>query len=92
MLLRDLMRHEPAIMYLHPTEEEKGRARMVAFSGIGFPHKGDKRKVAQEGCIVGICFGKDEGKNEGSIFHTVVFVSRKQCRRLQSSGATLLLL
>lgn len=82
-IIREVMRYEPTIMYLRPSEEEKSRARIVAFSDAGFPHSGDMSKVAQEGCIVGISFGK----TEGSIFHTVLFVSRKQRRRSQSSGA-----
>ena len=80
-IARDILRRENRVCYLRPTVDAVRRARIVVFSDAGFPHKGAKKKVAQEGCILGIAFGV----KTGSIFHGISWLSRKQRRCSHSS-------
>lgn len=80
-IIREIQRLEPVITYLRPTEEEVRMARVASFSDGGFPHKGSRRKVAQEGCIVGIAFGTAvESKFQVLVF-TIDGRGRNYCRR-----------
>lgn len=79
----EVIRREATITCLKPNLEELEKARIVVFSDAGFSHSGERRRVAQEGCVCGISFGT----STGSIFHTIMFVSRKQRRVSQSPGA-----
>ncbi len=54
----------------------------MCFSDAGFPHPGENKKVAQEGCVFGVSFGT----KKGSKFHTLGLLSRKQRRVSNSSG------
>ncbi len=54
----------------------------MCFSDAGFPHPGENKKVAQEGCVFGVSFGT----KKGSKFHTLGWLSRKQRRVSNSSG------
>lgn len=83
-VVRDLQRRQRMLTYNAPG---KGldEARIVIFSDAGYPHVTipKLKTVAQEGCIGGISFGE----KRGSTFHTLVYFSRKQRRKSDSSFA-----
>jgi len=80
-IARDVLKRDMRITYLRPCDTERKMACIVVFSDAGFPRTDVEKKVAQEGNIVGVAFGR----SKGSIFHTISWISRKQRRvsRLQ---------
>ncbi len=70
-IVRDVVRREVQISYLQPTIRERKEPWIVCFAG--FPHPGENKKVAQEGCVFVVSFGTEKG----SKFHTLGWLSRK---------------
>ena len=82
-ICRSVSKRSAIISYVKPHANDIEKARIIAFSDAGFPHRDADSAVAQEGVVVGIGFGK--GKS--SIFHPIFFSSRKQRRSATSSVA-----
>ena len=82
-ICRSISQRSAMISYVSPREEDITKARIIAFSDAGFPHRYAESAVAQDGVVVGIGFGKENS----SIFHPIFFSSRKQRRSATSSVA-----
>ena len=55
---RDILRRTSCVTYTGPEEVDRSLERVVVFSDAGYPHSGIEKKIAQEGCIVRISYGK----------------------------------
>ena len=80
-IAKDILRRDIKILYIRPTPVEVRRARIAVFTDAGYPHQGVEKKVAQEGCLVGVAFGT----HHGAPFHSLGWISRKQ-RRVSNSS------
>lgn len=80
-VVRDVLRRDCSLEYVMPTAMELRNARIAVFSDAGYPHTGVEKKVAQEGCIVGVAFGTQKG----APYHVLGWLSRKQ-RRVSNSS------
>lgn len=80
-IVSEVICRKETITYLKPSPGQQKNEKIVVFFDAGFPHSGEKRKVAQEGYVGRISLGTWVG----SVFHTIIFVSKKQQRVCQSS-------
>lgn len=80
-IAKDLLRRDIKLEYARPTVGERRNARIAVFTDAGYPHTGVEKKVAQEGCIVGVAFGTEQG----APYHIIGWLSKKQ-RRVSNSS------